>query len=383
MQIQPIPQASNARLLLADDQPHILAALELLLSSYGYQTVCVSSPAAVLAALQEQPFDAVMLDLNYTRDTTGGGEGLELLSCIRAIDETVPLVVMTAWSSVNLAVDAMRRGASDFIQKPWDNRELLGKIREQVERCRVLRTSQLLHEEETSEAAEIQKGMFPKDLPRIPGYAVSAVTRPFHFVGADYYNVTKVNDRQVAFCIADVAGKGVPGALLMANLQAALSALIHENPRPLDLCSRVNSTLCGVMPSNRFISLFYGVLDTTSHHFTYCNAGHNPPMLLRADGTASELTSTGAILGHFRDWQFEQDDLQLSPGDTLVMFTDGAVEARGPDGEFFGEERLAEQLRRDPSARAESLLARVAAHCGKAFQDDATIVVLAARSIGN
>ena len=128
------PELASARLLVADDQPHILAALEILLHGEGYQTDRAVNPENVLQALQEQKFDVVLMDLNYTRDTTGGAEGLELVTRIRAIDQTIPLVVMTAWGNVDLAVEAMRRGASDFVQKPWSNHQLLEKVREQVER---------------------------------------------------------------------------------------------------------------------------------------------------------------------------------------------------------------------------------------------------------
>jgi DNA-binding NtrC family response regulator len=120
--------APTARVLVADDQPHVLDALELLLKNHGYRIETVTHPARVLQALESREFDVVLLDLNYTRDTTAGGEGLDLVSQIRIIDENIPLVVMTAWSSVDLAVEAMRRGASDFVQKPWHNAELLEKL---------------------------------------------------------------------------------------------------------------------------------------------------------------------------------------------------------------------------------------------------------------
>ena len=124
-------EASRAgRVLVADDQPHVLDALQLLLKSHDYRTEAVTHPARVLQALQTGEFDVVLMDLNYTRDTTAGGEGLELVSQIRMIDENLPLVVMTAWSSVDLAVEAMRRGASDFVQKPWGNQQLVGKAGE-------------------------------------------------------------------------------------------------------------------------------------------------------------------------------------------------------------------------------------------------------------
>ena len=369
-----------ARLLVADDQPHILTALEMLLDECGYQTELVSSPEGALASLEKGSFDVALLDLNYTRDTTGGVEGLELVSKIRLLDQNIPLVVMTAWGNVELAVEAMRRGASDFVQKPWNNRQLLEKVREQVERGRVLRSSQRRRQEESSEASEIQRNLLPSSIPQIPGYDISATTKSVHSVGGDYYNVAKISETQTAFCIADVAGKGLPGALLMSNLQASLKPLMRAGFEPRELCRRLNRTLCEIMPESKFISLFYGVLDSENGHFTYCNAGHNPPILLRADGSASELNSSGAILGRFPDWQYLQLDRRLKPGDTLLLFTDGVVEACSSENELFGEQRLIQLARKCAGQNAgdlqSALLNAASDHCGGTFQDDATMIVI-------
>lgn len=127
------------RVLVADDQRDILEALQLLLKSEGFQVECVTSPAAVLAAVEQEDFDAVLIDLNYARDTTSGQEGLDLLARLQSTDATLPVIVMTAWASVDVAVEAMRRGARDFIQKPWDNARLLAIARTQVELSRALR----------------------------------------------------------------------------------------------------------------------------------------------------------------------------------------------------------------------------------------------------
>ena len=127
------------RILIADDLPDVLEALRLLLKGEGYTTESATSPAGILAALEAQDFDIVLMDLNFARDTTSGQEGLDLLRQLQAIDSTLPVVVMTAWGSVDLAVEAMRRGARDFIQKPWDNARLLAILRTQVELSRALR----------------------------------------------------------------------------------------------------------------------------------------------------------------------------------------------------------------------------------------------------
>src|ERR687888_288758 len=138
---------SEPRVLIADDQPDVLEALRLLLKAEGFQLETASSPAGVLAAVEAREFDVALIDLNYARDTTSGEEGLNLLSRIQGIDPTLPVVVMTAWGSVEVAVEAMRRGARDFIQKPWDNARLLAIIRTQVELSRALRRGQRLEAE--------------------------------------------------------------------------------------------------------------------------------------------------------------------------------------------------------------------------------------------
>ncbi|MFL5495905.1 MAG: response regulator, partial [Gemmatimonadales bacterium] len=143
-----MPTTSAApHILVADDQSDIREALRLLLKAEGYAIATAASPAAVLAAVQGADFDAVLLDLNYARDTTTGREGLELVSELQALDATLPTVVMTAWGSVEKAVEAMRRGARDFIEKPWDNPRLLATLRTQVELGRALRRSRRLESE--------------------------------------------------------------------------------------------------------------------------------------------------------------------------------------------------------------------------------------------
>ena len=132
------------RILVADDQRDVLEALRLLVKGEGYQADTVDSPAAALRALEQRDYDAVLIDLNYARDTTSGEEGLDLLTRIHAADESLPVVVMTAWGSVNLAVEAMRRGARDFIEKPWDNERLLTILRTQIELGRALRRASRL-----------------------------------------------------------------------------------------------------------------------------------------------------------------------------------------------------------------------------------------------
>ena len=141
-------------ILIADDQPDVLEALRFLIKGDGYQAEAVTSPAAVLDAIERREFDAVVMDLNYTRDTTSGQEGLDLLTRIQNLDATLPVIVMTAWGSVELAVEAMRRGARDFIQKPWDNARVTAILKTQIELGRALRKGQRLEAENRALRAE-------------------------------------------------------------------------------------------------------------------------------------------------------------------------------------------------------------------------------------
>ncbi|HVF89380.1 MAG TPA: sigma-54 dependent transcriptional regulator, partial [Blastocatellia bacterium] len=140
-------ESGAPKVLIADDQPDVLEALRLLLKGEGYQIKTVNSPAAIMQAMEDEDFDVLLMDLNYARDTTSGQEGLDLLTRIQALDNSLPVVVMTAWGSVDLAVEAMRRGARDFIQKPWDNARLLTVLRTQVDLGRALREGKRLEAE--------------------------------------------------------------------------------------------------------------------------------------------------------------------------------------------------------------------------------------------
>jgi len=383
---QLVTPSQTGRVLIADDQMHVLDALQMLLRGGGFATHAVIRPASVLQALETRQFDAVLMDLNYDRDTTSGGEGLELVSQIRTMDCLLPIVVMTAWGSVDLAVEAMRRGASDFIQKPWENQDVLQKLQLQLSLASAQRRAQRQRDDELREAREIQECLLPKELPKMAGYELAAMTQVLHFVGGDYYNIVRISERHYALCIADVAGKGLPAALLMASLQAALKPLIFKRLAPSELCYRLNRILCDLTPVGKFVSFFYAVLDNVNNRLTYCNAGHNPPLLIRADDTFTELNAAGAVFGQFPQWHYEQSELQMRTGDRLLLFTDGLVEACDADEKPFGEHKLVLIARENPSSSAEelvnSLMRAASQHSAEHFQDDASLIVLKATGGG-
>jgi sigma-B regulation protein RsbU (phosphoserine phosphatase) len=374
--------AAPPRVLIADDQPDLLEALRLLLKNEGVDVEAVTSPDAAIAALGAAPFDLILIDLNYTGDTTSGREGIDLLSRVQALDALMPVVVMTGWGSVNLAVEAMRRGVRDFVQKPWDNQQLVSTLAREIADGRARRRQTADEEREISEARKIQRRLLPQRVPSVPGWEVAASWQPASGVGGDCFDALPFGTSKLALSIADVVGKGIPAALLMSNLQAAVRALASEAVEPRELCAQVNRILCGNIAEGRFISFCYCVLDSESGVVTYTNAGHYLPMLVRCDWSVERLDAGGPVLGVIADAAYEQASLVIGPGDRLVLFTDGITEARNADDEEFGEPRLQAALVQHRASNAPALQARVtdavAGFIGGPPQDDATLIVLAA-----
>jgi sigma-B regulation protein RsbU (phosphoserine phosphatase) len=384
--------AQIPRTLIADDQADVRAALHLLLKGAGYLTEAADSPRAVLDAIQQQKFDLVLMDLNYARDTTSGKEGLDLISRIQALDHDLPIVVMTAWASVDLAVESMRLGVRDFVQKPWENSRLLRKLRTQIEQGQMRR---LEHDREVKnqirerqlkleldEAREIQRRLMPRRMPQLHGLSLASAWQPAREVGGDYLAAFKFNESHAALCVADVAGKGFPAALLMSNMQAALKSLTSEDTSPSELCVRLNRIMCSNTPLRKFISCFYGSLDVFGRKLTFTNAGHNPPLLMRHNGECDQLDEGGSVLGAFCESVYTEREIQLYSGDKLLLFTDGVTEARNSSGEEFGEQRLQECLRayggRNAAELRTRILDEVTQFCSDNFDDDAALMVVIA-----
>lgn len=374
--------AVQPRILIADDQPDLLDALRLLLKGEGMHMEAVTSPDAALIAVASRTFDLLLMDLNYTGDTTSGREGIDLLSRIQALDHSLPIVVMTGWGSVDLAVEAMRRGVRDFVQKPWDNQQLLTVLRAEIEEGRTRRHQIELQQRELDEARRIQRKLLPATVPQIDGWEIASSWQPAAGVGGDCYDAIAFGRARLGLSIADVVGKGIPAALLMSNLQAAVRAFATDAAQPAELCHQVNRILCGHIAEGRFISFFYCIVDSDLGTMTFANAGHYPPILIRANGSVERLEPGGAVLGVFPDGAYDQGQVTIGSGDRVILFTDGITEARNAADEEFGEDRLIELARENRGCSAPALQARlsaaVATFTGGLFQDDATLIVMAA-----
>src|SRR5450755_113585 len=291
------PENNKLRILVGDDQVDVLEAMRLLLKGAGYESVLVDSPQALLRAARAEPFDLILMDLNYARDTTSGAEGLDLLSNLEAQQNAAPVIVMTAWGNVELAVEAMRRGACDFVQKPWDNNRLLATIRKQAEPMRRRKS-------ELEIAANVQQQLFPRKLRRLESLDYAGHCLPAREVGGDYYDFLEMPGRNIGFVLGDVSGKGIPAALLMANLQACFrSQPPHALLRPAEVLAAVNRHFFASTAAERFATLVFAIYDDATRQVRYVNCAHCPPLLLRATGELETLDSTATMLGAFDRWR--------------------------------------------------------------------------------
>ena len=275
------PDSRTPCILIADDQPDVLEALRFLVKGEGYQAESVNSPAAAIDAVESRDFDAVLMDLNYTRDTTSGQEGLELLNHIQTLDTTLPVIVMTAWGSVELAVEAMRRGARDFIQKPWDNARLSAILKTQIELGRALRKGQRLEAENRALRAE----RFPQLI------AQSAAMRPV----LDVISRVGPSDANVLITGENGTGKGL--------VAQTLHSVSLRSTRPL-VTVNTGGLAEGVFESELFGHVKGAFTGATERHAGRFEHAHGGTLFLD-EITELPLESQSKLLRVLQEQEFE------------------------------------------------------------------------------
>jgi len=365
-------------ILIAEDQEYVREALAMLLRGQGYSVSLCASPHEALIAAQQRTPDVALLDMNYQRDSTSGIEGLDLIQRLRQVDPTVPIIALTAWGNVDLAVSAMKNGASDFIEKPWRNDALLEKVQSLTQRAQQVRSSQRISEFERHDAHELQTRIVPQRHLIAEGVEIFGDSIPADVVGGDYFGVWQPAAGALHFCVADVSGKGTPGALIAAMLYASVSTLSSSSNSPEVILSQMETVLRNQLGEGHYVTIFYGVLDLPTHILHFVNAGHCPPILRRADGSVESLPSTRPVLGLRLDAMFRSERLTLLAGDRLLLYTDGVTEAENDSGEEFGAERLASVFDGGPPLPEQwrTIMDHVHKHANGNFADDATLLLL-------
>ena len=236
-------------------------------------------------------------------------------------------------------------------------------------------------EQEISIAREIQKSFLPAQDPQIKGFEVAGLNLASRLVSGDHYDYIRIVEGQWGLVIGDVSGKGIPSALIMASFRASLLAEIRNNYSIRTIMAKVNQLLWESTDSNQFVTAFYGVLDEKRRILTYCNAGHNPGLLIHPDGTSTRLETGGLILGAFEDASYWESYVKIQPNEILLLYTDGVTEIYDEDEEEFGVERLLELVTAHRTLSAQEITQLVKKKilefaANRAIQDDCTLLVL-------
>jgi serine phosphatase RsbU (regulator of sigma subunit) len=317
-----------------------------------------------------------------------GMDGIALCRRIRE-DTDAPysyFVMLTSREDPESALSGMRAGADDYLTKPFDSHEIEMRLiaAERVtavhSRLRV-RTREM--EDEVRTAAGVQRGLLPSSPPVVPGAILGGLCVPAADVGGDYYDFVATPSGEIVVVIADVAGHSISSALLMAMARTVLREQVGKGLAPHDLLEATNATMyADLVNAGLFITLFCASYDPATGSLTFANGGHNPPLLRRASGAVEELDADGAPAGLLPYVGFEMGRTQLAPGDLIVLYTDGVVEAGVENGDPFGEERLTDLVaasgRLSPDELGRLIHAAVVEHAGDtaARRDDITVAAL-------
>jgi len=324
------------KILVVEDERGIAFGLETDLQAEGYEVTVAGDGVEAIRRTSAEAFDLILLDVMLPHK-----DGFEVCRELRQTGVSTPIVMLTAKSGEFDKVLGLDLGADDYVTKPFSPRELRARIRAAL-RHQPGEPANPDLQRQLSVAREVQQRLFPKHRPVLATLDYAAFCQPALGMSGDYYDFLDLGNGRLGLLVADVVGKGVPAALLMASIHAAIRT---RAPLFQDCCgellSHLNTLLYESTDSGMFATLFYAVYDESSRMLTYANAGHEPPLLLRGVGRERViLESHTPPAGLCETIPACQSSLQLEPGDWLLIFTDGITEARNTDGQEFGTERL-------------------------------------------
>lgn len=300
------------------------------------------------------------------------------------IKSLLSVPMMVKGKMIGLLTVFNKKAESGFTQ---GDQRLLGIIAAQsahvIENARLYQEEQALLrlQEEMRLAYEIQVDLLPESQPVLPGYQIAGKSIPAKDVGGDYFDFIPSEDSRLAFCLGDISGKGIPAALLMANLQATLRGQTLLGKSCKDCVSFANEILYHNTASNKFATLFYGIIDSSKNELSYCNGGHNNPFFLSRDNKSTSLDKGGLIVGIMPSVPYEEDAIPFNPGDLLVIYSDGVTEAMNKTEEEFGEERLTDLISKNRNETPENLIDIIIKSLknfsgGQEQSDDITLVIV-------
>ena len=362
-------------MLIVDGDPEVHRALRPRLEARKYVVDYARDEAEATVRLTH-----VMPDVLFLNVPAPGPNGLDLLQSIRAQNLDMAVIVITAESSEELVIEALRSGADDYLRKPFDRDEFDKGLDRVVEHLTVTRQHAALQNRlgsQLARAAQIQAELLPRNIPNMAGFELSACCVPAQGVGGDFYDWQQVSQNLLKLTVGDVMGKGMPAALLMAATRTVLRAVASDSD-PASAVQSMAATLDDDLArSGAFVTLFHAQLDSSTGRLTYVDAGHGYALLRRAGGEVESLRPWGLPLGIVSDERYECGSVTLGPGDVLVVYTDGLKEAR-PDL-WPTHEALAAQI--DDGASAPEIVNRLIeeAQAWAPFRDDLddiTVVVL-------
>ena len=376
------------KILVVDDEPDVqplfMQRMRREIRAGRYELVFAQNGVEALEMLnQDSGIDMVITDINMPKM-----DGLTLLEQIPSVDPNIRSIIISAYGDMKNIREAMNRGAFDFVTKPLDFEDLQVTIERTLRHLLEWREAlssrdQLVAlQNELNIASQMQQSILPTQFPRGPDFQVYASMTPARNVGGDFYDIVHLEDNRIGVAIADVSDKGVPAALYMMSSRTLLKGAAIGCESPSQVLDEVNRLLQDDSDTGMFVTLFYGIYDPATNEFTYANGGHNPPLIVHADGSSTVLAMTGGVaLGVVPSIQYEQTTVALSPGDTILLYTDGITDATNEEGEFFGLERLqatfAGNPPRDSRAANDAVFEALQNFVGDAAQaDDITCLAL-------